>query len=513
MLQISNLNMVQQSTLFAIIEDLSFVVNSGEKLAIIGEEGNGKSSILKFIMDDQTIDEYLEITGQKTNRFAKTAYLPQSMADADLDRTLENYFFQDRDYADVDYKRLYQLGNQLAFDVDRIYDQQFVKDLSGGERIKLQLMNLLVDEPDLLLMDEPSNDLDIETSQWLENFIQKSERAIIYISHDELLLDRTATHILHLERLTHKKTARATFVKAGYREYLTHRHEEMTNQENLASKQREEDQKRMERFNRVHDAVDHQLTNTKDSTAGRLLAKKMKAVQAMDKRFERERANFVDHPITEEPIHIEFSNVTPLGKGQVVLHIQDGQIRVADRLLADHLQLTVRGQEKIGIIGQNGIGKTTFLRQLLDQLVDAPGLQVGYMSQQYSDQLPDQESPIEFMAVTGSKEEKTEIMTYLGSLRFLPEEMDQPIAHLSGGQKGKLILASLDFHGYNLLLLDEPTRNFSASSQKEIQAVFAGYPGAIITVSHDRQFLTAVCDRVYELNADGLNIVDHVNGW
>lgn len=105
------------------------------------------------------------------NHFIKLAYLPQAMANEDLAESLENYFFRGRDYADVDYQLLYQLGNRLNFDVERIYDKQLVGDLSGGERIKFQLIDLLMDEPDLLLMDEPSNDLDVETSLWLEKFI------------------------------------------------------------------------------------------------------------------------------------------------------------------------------------------------------------------------------------------------------------------------------------------------------------------------------------------------------
>ena len=225
-----------------------------------------------------------------TNHFTQLVYLPQAMANEDLAKSLENYF-SGVDYADVDYQLLYKLGNQLDFDVDRIYDQQLVGDLSGGERIKLQLIDLLMDEPDLLLMDEPSNDLDVETSLWLEKFIQQSDLAMIYISHDELLLKRTASHILHVERLTNKSTARSTFVKASYENYLTHRDQEMSNQENLANKQREKDQNRMAKFNRVHETVDHQLNNTKDSTAGRLLAKD-ESCQSMDKRFERERAKF-----------------------------------------------------------------------------------------------------------------------------------------------------------------------------------------------------------------------------
>ena len=105
------------------------------------------------------------------NHFTELAYLPQAMANEDLAESLENYFFRGRDYADVDYQLLYQLGNRLNFDVERIYDKQLVGDLSGGERIKFQLIDLLMDEPDLLLMDEPSNDLDVETSLWLEKFI------------------------------------------------------------------------------------------------------------------------------------------------------------------------------------------------------------------------------------------------------------------------------------------------------------------------------------------------------
>ena len=146
-------------------------------------------------------------------------------------------------------------------------------------------------------------------------------------------------------------------------------------------------------------------------------------------------------------------------------------------------------------MGPNGVGKSTLLKQVRDWLTDRPGLRLGYMPQDYRQVLPQDQTPLDFLQESGSQEEKTKLMTYLGSLRFDPDEMRHPISQLSGGQQAKLLLLKLNLMEVNVLLLDEPSRNFSPLSQAEVRQIFRDFPGAILAVSHDQLFLDQVCDR------------------
>lgn len=503
MLQITNLSMKHLYDLSTLMEDVNFVVNALDKLAIIGEEGNGKSTLLHYILDDPSIHSYLEISGEKVNQFQRIGYLPQSLNEKLLSLSVEKFFFNSLDPTTIDYNLLYQLGSQLNFDVDRLYSQQVLGTLSGGERIKIQLIKLLIEENDLILLDEPSNDLDIETISWLEQFIQQSEVAIIFISHDVSLLEKTAMSVLHLERLKHKEIPRATFSRLSYSEYMTQRESQFNNRMSIALKQREEHEKKLERHHRIEQSVTHQLRAAHDATAGRLLAKKMHAVKSTSKRLDRESDEFEDIPIREDAIDIRFSQTQAVSTSKPILNIYNETLEVDGKTLAENLSLTVNARDKIGIIGQNGIGKSTFLKKIHPLINEKNQLSVGYMPQNYEDTLKETDTPISFLSQTGSAEERTQIMTYLGSMKFLVEEMSHPIQDLSGGQRAKLLLLKFDLQGQNVLLLDEPTRNFSPTSQSEIRQVFQRFPGALITVSHDRQFLREVCNRIVELTADG----------
>ena len=220
MLQIKNLTIRHRYDLSILMENVNFVVNSGDKLAIIGQEGNGKSTLLHYILQQNHIHSYLDISGELVNQFSKVGYLPQALPEELLQEEIESFFFADIDVATLDYTELYKYGSQLAFDIDRLYSQQTLKSLSGGERIKVQLLKLLRIGCDLLLLDEPSNDLDIETLNWLTNFIKNTTQTVIFISHDEALLEETATSVLHLERLQHKERPVATFANLLWSEYI-----------------------------------------------------------------------------------------------------------------------------------------------------------------------------------------------------------------------------------------------------------------------------------------------------
>ncbi|MDT2777462.1 ATP-binding cassette domain-containing protein [Enterococcus thailandicus] len=506
MLQIKHLSMTHQLDLKEIVRDLSFTVNPGDKLAIIGEEGNGKSTLLKWINQDPSIENYIHVEGECINHFSRTVYLPQMLPEALNSVTLEQFFFGQSEANRLDYAELYALVGQMGLDAERLTSQQSLGSLSGGEKIKVQLLKLLALQPDLLLLDEPSNDLDIETVNWLEHFIQTTPLTILYISHDEALLRATANKILHIELLRHKTLPVATFASLDYATYVEEKLAAFDTQSRIASKQREEHDKKMAKQRRIESSV-HDAQNAisrQDPAGARLLKKKMHAVKAMGKRFEREKEGFEEIPIKEDPILVKFSNTQPLANGKTILHLDNLQVKLGNQLLADSVNLLVRGPQKIGIIGQNGVGKSTFLKQLWEDLKERPDIKAGYMPQNYRDFLPETQTPIEFLSETGHADELTQIMTYLGSMRFTSEEMHHPVSALSGGQQAKLFLLKIDLAGQNVLLLDEPTRNFSPLSQPELRALFQQFEGAILVISHDRQFLKEVCEFVYELTPTGL---------
>lgn len=506
MLQIKHLTMTHQMDLKEIVRDLSFTVNPGDKLAIIGEEGNGKSTLLKWIYGDESIGNYIQIDGECVNQFSRTAYLPQMLPNDQANLTLDQYFFTHADASELDYAELYTLVGQMGLEAERLTSEQTLGSLSGGEKIKVQLLKILAMQPDLLLLDEPSNDLDLETVSWLEHFIKTTPLTILFISHDEALLKATADKILHIELLRHKTVPVATFANLGYGTYVEERQAKFTTQSRIANKQREDYDKQMTKQRRIESSV-HDAQNAisrQDPATARLLKKKMHTVKSMGRRFEREKEDFEDIPIKEDPILIKFSNTEPLANSKIVLHLENIQVKLQNRLLAQSINLLVRGPQKIGIIGQNGVGKSTFLKQLWQDLKQRTDIKAGYMPQNYRDLLPETQTPIEFLSDSGDAEELTQVMTYLGSMRFTADEMHHPVSALSGGQQAKLFLLKIDLAGQNVLLLDEPTRNFSPLSQPELRDLFQGFEGAILTISHDRQFLTDVCDYVYELTPTGL---------
>ncbi|MBR4795025.1 MAG: ABC-F family ATP-binding cassette domain-containing protein, partial [Lachnospiraceae bacterium] len=166
--------------------------------------------------------------------------------------------------------------------------------------------------------------------------------------------------------------------------------------------------------------------------------------------------------------------------------------------------LRVRGPEKICIIGNNGAGKTTLLRKMADELLTRKDIKAEYMPQNYEDMLDLDITPVEFLDSTGDKEIRTRIRTYLGSLKYTADEMEHPIRELSGGQKAKVLLLKMSMSGANVLILDEPTRNFSPLSGPVIRKMIAAFPGAVISISHDRKYIEEVCEKTYTLTENGL---------
>lgn len=506
MLQIRHLTITHLKDLKDLVNDLSLTVNAGDKVGIIGEEGNGKSTLLKLLMNDALVSDYVSYTGEIQKSYNCYAYLPQTLPENERRLSLNDYFFGDLD-VDLDYSKLYRFAQELKFDSQRFTSQQTIASLSGGELLKIQLLKILSTNWDILFLDEPSNDLDIDTLIWLENFLQNTPQTVMFVSHDESLLSHAATKIMHLELVKKKQEARTTVRNLDYENYSQQRQAAFEKQTKDAKKEREEYQKTMEKHHRVKQSVEYVLRNTHDSTAGRLVAKKMKNVLSQGKRFEREAAEMTELPTQADAINLQFSTITPLPSAKRIIILEQMCLKTEERTLAQNINFELLGQEKIGIIGKNGVGKSTFLKELRHLLKEKRGITLGYMPQNYHDILNEADSPIDFLTSTGETIEREKILTHLASLQFTRNEVHHPISQLSGGQKAKLLLLKMVLNQANVLLLDEPTRNFSPTSQPQVRKLFTDYSGAIITVSHDRTFLKEVCQKIYHLTETGLERV------
>ena len=497
MLQLEKLTITHQKDLQDLIRDLDLVLNPGEKLAIIGEEGTGKSSLIKAIAAPQMLSSYAQLSGKIANRFHQFGYLPQALENEELQLTVMDFLYHNLDYGFLDFNLFYKYADQFRLDLDRFDAQnQTLASLSGGERLKVQLLKILATDPDLLILDEPSSDLDLETLQWLENFIRQSDKAILFISHDESLLARAATAILHLELLKKRTEPRATFYRGSYDQYRQERTEKFEHQLQVAKKEREEHAKKMERHHRIHQSVEHVLRQTHDSTAGRLLAKKMKNVLSQEKRLKKEAENLTEMPQNMDAIQLFFSEIKPLPASKTILTWEHKALPTGQTV-----NLQIRGQDKLVITGKNGIGKTRLLKLIMKDLLARPDLSVGYMPQHYEEEFENQDTPLSFLASVADEEKAR---TLLASLKFTRQEVVHSLHDLSGGQKAKLFLARMVLAGNDVLVLDEPTRHFSPTSQPLIRQLLIDYPGAIISVSHDRRFIEEVAALHYQLDEESL---------
>lgn len=507
MLQVKNLTITHKKDLTTLVEGLSFALSPGDRAAVIGEEGNGKSTVLKLLYDPALVEPYTEWTGEIGDKGLRKGYLAQELTRRELDMPVWEFCGQSPAFEEADPRALDRAARQVGLSAQLFWDGRAMSTLSGGERVKLRLALLLLDSPDVLLLDEPSNDLDLDTLGWLEHFLLSCQVPVLYISHDETLLERTANVVIHLERLRRRTSPRCTVARTGYAQYVEERGLRFARQEQAARKERAEYQAKMETFRRIHDSVEHQLTTVsrQNPGKGRLLKKKMHTVLAMGRRFDREKEDMTAMPEWEEAILTAFDQATssfPAGKS--VLRLDLPQLTAGDRVLARNVRLWADGPVKIGIVGPNGAGKSTLLKIAAEELLARRDLRAAYMPQDYGDLLLGDKTPVELLAPSGHRDDVTRARTLLGSMKYKAEEMEHPAAGLSGGQRAKLLFLSMVLNGANVLVLDEPTRNFSPLSTPVIRRVLADFPGVIISVSHDRLYLEQVCTQVLELGPEGL---------
>jgi len=505
MLELKNLSITLSQNARPLAQNLSFTLNQGDKAVIIGEEGNGKSSLLKLIYAPQMIEGYCRHTGEIIKK-GTVAYLPQSFPEEHLGHTIAEYF------ADINIPAHARSLARIGISPDFVNSSQIIKTLSGGEKIKIQLAKILIAEPDILLLDEPTNDLDIETLQWLEGFINASRRPVLFISHDEMLIERTANVIIHMEQLVRKTTAKTTVARSNYTDYIKSRGLAFDRQMQVAKKQRADHKAQMDKWQQIYSRVDSDQSSIsrQDPAGGRLLKKKMKSVLSTGRRLARESEDFLDIPQQEESIITKFGSKITLPHGKTVLALDLPALHIGSRQLCGQITLDITGPAHIGIIGRNGTGKSTLLKEIWASLRERSDITAAYMPQNYDEVLNFSQSAIDFLSSDARKDTITQVRTYLGSMKFTHDEMLGEISKLSGGQKAKILFLDMVLRNANVLILDEPTRNFSPLSAPEIRATLRAFGGAIISISHDRKYLAQVCDVIYELAPQGLKIRDDV---
>ena len=533
MLQVKNLNIYHKKDLHPLVTDLSFTLNDGDKAAIIGEEGNGKSTLLKLLYDPALVEDYAEYKGEISKNHKVCGYLPQELAPCHKEKSIYTFLSEEPAFLETDYRELASMAGRLGISTDLLYGEARMEQLSGGEKIKIQLVRILCMHPDLFLLDEPSNDIDIETLEWLETFINDCTFPVLYISHDETLLEHTANMILHMEQLKRKTENQCSVFRTGYREYVELRRKGLERQTRLAQEEKAAYEKQQEKFRKIHDKVEYQLTaiSRQNPSGGRLLKKKMHAVKSMERRFERQAEDMTQRPDTEDAIFFRFAQGEGIPAGKWVIDYELPLLTAGEKELAHDIHLQVKGPEKLCIIGKNGVGKTTLLRLIAEQLLKRIDIRAAYMPQNYEELLEPDLTPVEYLSQIWeqqptapdaehqasarqsyghgrtralTKEELTRVRTYLGSMKYTVQEMEHAIRDLSGGQKAKLLLLRMSMEHRNVLILDEPTRNFSPLSGPVIRELLQDFPGAIISVSHDRKYIREVCGRVLELRQDGL---------
>lgn len=481
-----------------LIKNLSLVLNEGDKLAIIGEEGNGKSTLLKSILG---ICEYGKINGNINSKNNRIGYLEQSISNDKLNKTVYEFLFiNEEDY----YSRinnLYKYLNTLGLE-NKILDQK-ISTLSGGEKVKVGILKLLLNEYDILFLDEPTNDLDIETLEWLENFINSTNKPIMYVSHDEVLLANTANMILHLEQIKKKTECRHTLLRIDYDTYVQQRLRKIEKQTQVAKSEKRRFNKQQEKLQRIMQKVEYQQNtiSRSDPYHAAILKKKMHSLKSQERRLDE--TELTELPDVEEGINFFFEDVK-IPKTKNIINLKIERLKVSDKVLSENINLDIIGNVHLCIVGKNGVGKTTLIKLIYNEIKDRKDIKVGYMPQTYDDVLNNDISVLDFICQNKDKDLITKARMVLGNMKFTKEEMLSNVNSISNGTKAKALLAKLVLDKCDVLILDEPTRNVSPLSNPVIRKVLKEYNGTIISVSHDRKYIDEIIDSLYMLTKTGL---------
>lgn len=491
-----------------VLRGATFQVNPGERVGLVGRNGAGKTTVFRLVtgieeadrgqvillrglrvgvleqqpqfdgatsVREEALSVFSELQAMEAE-MTRLEHLMSEAAGAALDEAMHAY---------SDLRHKYEMTGGFTYpargeavlvglgfksdDLMKPADQ-----LSGGQKARLALAKLLLAEPDVLLLDEPTNHLDVNAVEWLEDFLAEYKSAFVIVSHDRFLLDRTATKIVEID------AGRAAVYTGNYTAYVRQREERILAQ------------------TRAYEQQQEMIARTEDFIRRNLAGQKTK--QAKSRRNKLERLERVERVRQDHVGDFRIQSVARAGDN--VLAVADLAVGYGANRVASGISFLLRREERLGIIGPNGSGKTTFLKTILSELEPiAGGLTWGanvdpvYFDQEISS-LDLNSTVIEEMAVAAPRAVEGELRGYLARFLFTGDDIYKGVAGLSGGERSRLALAKLIYSRANVLVLDEPTNHLDIPSREALEQALSEYPGTIITISHDRYFLDKIATEI-----------------
>ena len=510
-----------------LFDNVSFVINDKDRIALVGKNGAGKSTMLKIICGLQKpTSGNVAIPNDTT-----IGYLPQVMnlqddttvreetqkAFADISRMKErvdrlNAELAERtDYESESYMELVQKftaeherymmmgAENYEAEIERtLTGLGFVRsdfdrptsEFSGGWRMRIELAKILLRRPDVLLLDEPTNHLDIESIQWLERFLQQSARAVVLVSHDRAFINNVTNRTLEIT------CGHVTDYKVKYDEYVTLRAE------------------RREQQIRAYENQQKEIADIKDFIE-RFRYKPTKAVQVQSRIKQLEKIVPIEiDEIDNSALHLKFPPCLRSGDYPVIC--EDVEKKYGDHIVFSGVNLTIKRGEKVAFVGKNGEGKSTLVKCIMDEIPFTGNLkvghnvQIGYFAQNQAQMLDGELTVFETIDNVARGEVRLKINDILGAFMFGGEASDKKVKVLSGGERSRLAMIRLLLEPVNLLILDEPTNHLDMPSKDVLKEAIKAFDGTAIVVSHDREFLDGLVTKVYEFG--GGKVTEHLGG-
>lgn len=471
-----------------ILDHIDFEIREKEKIAIVGANGTGKTTLLRLISGELELDrdDKRNTPGVKTSRNVTIGMLRQSNT-ADASKTIEEIllegcperdsFSKERFAYEMEYDRLF-----TGFGFEKSDKKKLFREFSGGEQTKIGLIRLLLEKPDILLLDEPTNHLDIETVEWLEDYMKIYPNAVVFVSHDRFFLDQVATAVYELDRRKLRRYA------GNYTQYRQQKAKDIKQQ----TKAYERQQAELKRLNELIEKFKHKPSKASFARSRKSIIERMELIE----KPEAEAGSFFTGAIEPEVLGPKW-----------VYEAEHLKIGYNGRVIKE-LSLKLRRGQKIGIIGANGTGKTTFLKTVAGELpaVDGKGslgnnVLLAYYDQQTASIQSEDTVLKHFHDLYPAMTEK-EVRNTLGMYLFTGQDAAKKVSNLSGGEKARLMLAELITSRPNLMVLDEPTNHMDIKAKETLESAFKAYTGTMLFVSHDRYFISQLADAILVFEAD-----------
>jgi len=500
------------TTLF---KDISFVINDRDRIALMGKNGAGKSTILKIIAGVRApnrgrvsapkdaviayLPQHLMIDDKRTlfeetaQAFAKVNEMEREIQD------LNNQLSTRTDYESESYYELIEKVSTLSerfyaieeinFDAEiekillglgfvRSDFQRPTSEFSGGWRMRIELAKILLQKPDLILLDEPTNHLDIESIQWLEDFLINSAKAVIIISHDRSFVDNITNRTIEVTM------GRIYDYKVNYSSYLT-----------LRKERREQQQKQFDEQRKMIEDVEEFIDRFKGTYSKTL------QVQSRVKMLEKLEIVEVDDE-DNSALRLKFPASPRSGSYPVV--IEDMAKNYGDHLVFGNANLTIARGERIAFVGKNGEGKSTLVKAIMSEIDYSGKLTlghntlIGYFAQNEASLLDEQLTVFQTIDDVAKGDVRTKVKDLLGAFMFSGDSMTKKVKVLSGGERTRLAMIKLLLEPVNLLILDEPTNHLDLKTKDILKSALQDFDGTLILVSHDRDFLDGLVEKVFE---------------